>query len=157
MACGVRIPSSINACKLRPPYLIDRFQSLLDPRPQMFSNSLGVYHASLCLIHFPRPPEPSRLLYRSPVVVLHRTGRTSRLFSRSITLLSIRYSCCDWFWWSTRLCSSCVAVTCCCWSVPCCWITICVGLRSPVRSPTTVLPDTKPLLSTQIIGLKCWI
>lgn len=77
VACGVNIPSSISACKLRPPYLIERFQSLLDPRPQRFSNSLGVYQVSLCFMHRPRPPEPNRALYSSAVVVLHLIGRTS--------------------------------------------------------------------------------
>lgn len=77
VACGKRIPSSIKAWRLRPPKRIDLFQSLLEPRPHKFSNSLGVSHCSLYLIHLPRPPEPKRLLYNSAVVVLHRIGRTS--------------------------------------------------------------------------------
>uniref|UniRef100_A0A182JAB5 Uncharacterized protein n=1 Tax=Anopheles atroparvus TaxID=41427 RepID=A0A182JAB5_ANOAO len=164
VACGVRMPSSMSVCKLRPPYRIERFQSLLDPRPQMFSNSLGVYQVSLCLMHFPRPPEPSRLLYSSPVVVLQRTCSTSTLarWLASALLLSTRYSwvepcwepCCwplfcDWLL-STSTPSS--------WSPAlCCWMTMWVCFSSPPRSPTTVLLETNPLLSTHIIGLKCCI
>lgn len=44
MACGNKIPSYINVCKLRPPNLMLLFQSLLEALPQRASNSLGVYH-----------------------------------------------------------------------------------------------------------------
>jgi hypothetical protein len=68
VACGVRIPSSINVCRLRPPNLILLFQSLLDARPQSASNSLGVYHISANLMQRPRPPDPNRCLCNSALV-----------------------------------------------------------------------------------------
>lgn len=172
VACGVIMPSSINACKLRPPNRIDRFQSLLEPRPHKFSNSLGVNHWSLYFIHRPRPPEPRRDLYNSAVVVLHRTGSTSRFtvsFQLVVFIMADCVVCAD-------CCSCCCCGDVCCWwfkiaalwllavvvvvavvipsdGVPCCCMRICVGLRSPT-SLTTALPAMNPLLSTQSICLK---
>lgn len=146
VACGVKIPSSISACKLRPPYRIDRFQSLLDPRPHKFSNSLGVNHWSLNFIHRPRPPDPNRDLYNSAVVVLQRTGSTSK-FMVSFQLVVHRAVV------SVIVVDSWVFVAPAIDSVACCWMTICVAFISP--SPTTALPEMKPLLSTHNICLKC--
>lgn len=165
VACGVRMPSSISACKLRPPYRIERFQSLLDPRPHKFSNSLGVNHWSLYLMHRPRPPDPRRALTSSAVVVLQRTGNVS-MFMVSFQLVvhcccDIVWTCCCCCWWSVMVVDSCVLVPvvvvmvsfgpccCCCW-----WITMWVAFISPSTSPTTALPEMKPLLSTQSICLK---
>lgn len=158
------MPSSISACKLRPPYRIERFQSLLDPRPHRFSNSLGVNHCSLYLMHRPRPPDPRRAFTNSAVVVLQRTGSVS-MFIVSFQL--VVHCCCDivWTccccWWSVMVVDSCVLVPvvvvmvsfgpccCCCW-----WITMWVAFISPSTSPTTAFPEMNPLLSTQSICLK---
>lgn len=136
----------MSACKLRPPYRIDRFQSLLDPRPHKFSNSLGVNHWSLNFIQRPRPPEPNRDLYNSAVVVLQRTGNTSR-FIVSFQLVVHRAVV------SVIVVDSWVFVAPAIDSVACCWMTMCVAFMSP--SPTTAFPEMKPLLSTHNICLKC--
>lgn len=184
VACGVIIPSSISAWRLRPPYRIDRFQSLLEPRPHKFSNSLGVNHWSLYFMHRPRPPEPNRDLNSSAVVVLHRIGNTSR-FIVSFQLVgkmaswSVCCCCCCWCWFCVCVCCCCCCCCCACWfwccselraaascCCPlfvdmvsdvgaCCCMTICVGFISPPTSLTTALPDRKPLLSTHSICLKC--
>ena len=181
VACGVNTPSSMSACRLRPPYRIDLFQSwnwifgiffrkidillistLLDPRPHRFSNSLGVYQLSLCLILLPRPPEPSRTLNSSAVVVLHRIGRMSMFIGCSAQLpleLDEWWLLFPLFWWFWLLtcCSTCC--NCCCTSaaicsaVLCCWMTM-VLMPSPefVSPEFRTLLERKPLLSRHSIG-----
>lgn len=166
VACGVNTPSSMSAWRLRPPYRIDLFQSLLEPRPQRFSNSLGVYQPSLCFIHRPRPPEPRRVLKSSAVVVLQRIGRISMFIGCSAQfplelddvwwlllllfwwfwLLTCCSTCCSCWWTSAAICS---AVGCCC----CCWMTMALSPSDEFASPDDMtLLEMKPLLSRQSIG-----
>lgn len=125
-------------------------------------------------MHRPRPPLPSRFLYSSAVVVLQRTGSTS-MFRISFQLVELLLevpvelpspppplplvsgwsppplrSAPSGFTPSSAVEESVVLPS----SVVAGWNTMCVALPSPVRSPIT-LPEMKPLLSTQIIGLKC--
>lgn len=137
------MPSSISACILRPPNLMDLFQSLLDALPQRASNSLGVYHSMPYLMHRPRPPDPNRCLCNSAEVFLQRTGRTGMLtvsahervlIAREVVVEVELSSCAD----------ACEVA-----GDGGFWITMWVVFISSDTGP----PDMNPL-STHIIGLK---